>query len=104
MTADSGELNEKMDPDQLLSPIKRLAGNAANSISDIFHNHNTNTGGVFQNHNANTGGMFGDEGPYRPDDPALYDPTSFDDSLKNSIQQASETFVNEFYTAMFGPT
>jgi len=93
MTADSGELDEKMHPDQILSPIKRAAENAVDSMKDVF-----------QNHNGNTDGMFEDEDPYRPDDPALYDQTAFGDSLMNSIKQTSKNFINDFFTSMFGPT
>jgi hypothetical protein len=47
--------------------------------------------------------MLGEEDPvYRPDDPALYDPTSFGDSLKESLKEQAKKFADFFKTALFG--
>ncbi|XP_053407458.1 uncharacterized protein LOC123547213 isoform X2 [Mercenaria mercenaria] len=47
--------------------------------------------------------MLGDEDPaYRPDDPSLYDPESFGDSLKKSLQEQTKKFADFFKTALFG--
>jgi len=89
MTADSGSLNGKTDPDELISPIKRLAGDVADAIENI------------KNYEPNAGGMFEEEGPYRPNDPDLYDQTSFKESFMDSAKQTSAGFINSFRTALF---
>jgi len=85
MTADSGELNSKVDPDQKSSPIKR---SATNNIGNIGGDDDV---------------MFADERPYRPDKPDMYDQSSFDDSFMQSTWQNSEEFINAFATAFFKP-
>ena len=47
--------------------------------------------------------MLGEEDPeYRPDDPSLYDPSSFGDSLKESLKEQAKQFADFFKTALFG--
>ena len=46
--------------------------------------------------------MLEDEGPYRPEDSDLYDPTSVKDSLKKSLKEAAKKFADFFKTALFG--
>lgn len=47
--------------------------------------------------------MMGEEDTaYRPDDPSLYNPQSFGDSLKESLKEQSKKFIEFFKTALFG--
>lgn len=79
-TTDSGETAEGEDPDEESSPISRRAPDPG-SMDE----------------------MLGDEDPaYRPDDPALYDPTSVGDSLKKSLEEAAKQFTEFFKSALFG--
>ncbi|KAH3708804.1 hypothetical protein DPMN_068263 [Dreissena polymorpha] len=79
-TFESGESDEDEDPDKKEAPVKRRKPDA-----------------------ENIDGMLGDEDTkYRPNDPSLYDPRSFGDSLKESLKQQAKQFAEMFKQALFG--
>jgi hypothetical protein len=48
------------------------------------------------------GKLLGEEDPeYRPDDPSLYDQTSFEDSLVKSLKEQAKKFTDVFKTDLF---
>lgn len=78
-TFDSGETAEDGEPDEKSEDIEREGSH--DDLED----------------------MMGDEDPtYRPDDPDLYDPQSFGDSLLDSLKEQSKMFMEFFKTALFG--
>lgn len=83
-TFESGESAEDDDPKAQSANVERDKENERDISEELDH-------------------RFGEEDTtYRPDDPALYDPQSFQDSLKESLKEQAKKFSNFFKTALFG--
>ncbi|WAR20850.1 CRB-like protein [Mya arenaria] len=80
-TFESGESAEGEDPDSKEDPIDRGREPDADALDDMLGDEDTS---------------------YRPDDPDLYDPSSFGDSLKESLKEQAKQFAEFFKTALFG--